>query len=301
MENTNPIISVIINCFNGERFLREAIDSIYAQSNEDWEIIFWDNCSNDKSVEIASSYDSRIKIFTSDQTINLGAARNHALDKANGKYLAFLDCDDIFNSNMFEEQLKLFQNSEFTLGFVYGRCEFFVSDSNIKRKIGFSHEGEILKSGDIFSDLCKNNFIPWPSTLVDREKLINCGGFPDHFKNSEDYWIFLKLSKKYLVGANKLVVSRARGHIGNLAHSQYSLAAREDIEIISEYLPDLSAKIGLKYHGVSLFIAYIKERDYKNALKTIIKYGGWRLLIHRIIRKAISPIFSINLNLTIYD
>ena len=56
-----PKISVIINCYNSEVFLREAIDSVYAQSFKDWEIVLWDNASTDKTSEIAQSYDSRLK------------------------------------------------------------------------------------------------------------------------------------------------------------------------------------------------------------------------------------------------
>ena len=66
-----PLISVIINCFNGEKYLREALDSIFAQTFEDWEIVFIDNCSTDSSVAIASDYGSRIKIFKTKENIAL--------------------------------------------------------------------------------------------------------------------------------------------------------------------------------------------------------------------------------------
>ena len=80
-----------MNCYNGEKYLREAIDSIYAQSYENWEIIFWDNCSTDSSAEIAKSYDEKIKYFTVSSKLELGEARKLATEHARGKYLAFLD------------------------------------------------------------------------------------------------------------------------------------------------------------------------------------------------------------------
>ena len=58
-----PLVSVIMNCYNGEKYLREAIDSIYAQTYTNWEIIFWDNASTDNSAEIAKLSDSRLKYF----------------------------------------------------------------------------------------------------------------------------------------------------------------------------------------------------------------------------------------------
>ena len=58
-----PLISVIMNCYNGEAFLKNAIDSVYAQTYKNWEIIFWDNASTDTSADIALSYDKKINYF----------------------------------------------------------------------------------------------------------------------------------------------------------------------------------------------------------------------------------------------
>ena len=64
MKEFQPLVSVIINCYNGEEFLENAIDSIYAQTYKNWEIIFWDNSSTDQSAKIALSYDKRLLIFS---------------------------------------------------------------------------------------------------------------------------------------------------------------------------------------------------------------------------------------------
>ena len=58
-----PLVSVIMNCYNGEKYLHKAINSVYAQTFENWEIIFWDNASTDSSAEIARSYDGKIRYF----------------------------------------------------------------------------------------------------------------------------------------------------------------------------------------------------------------------------------------------
>ena len=96
MENNKPLVSIIMNCYNGEQYLKEAIDSIYAQTYNNWEVIFIDNCSTDNSAEIAKSYeDERIKYHKVRKNIPLYAARNIAINKCNGEYIGFLDCDDI--------------------------------------------------------------------------------------------------------------------------------------------------------------------------------------------------------------
>ena len=86
MQNSNPLISVIINCYNGEKYLREAIDSVINQTYQNWEIIFWDNQSTDSSKQIVTSYkDNRIHYFCAPTHTSLGEARNLAVEKANGE------------------------------------------------------------------------------------------------------------------------------------------------------------------------------------------------------------------------
>ena len=99
---TEPLVSVIMNCKNSAEYLREAINSVYAQTYKNWEIIFWDNASTDNSAAIAKSYDKRLRYFKSDEPVKLGKARNLAIAEAGGKYLAFLDCDD----KWLQEKLK---------------------------------------------------------------------------------------------------------------------------------------------------------------------------------------------------
>ena len=96
MSKEKPLVSIVMNCYNGERFLKEAIDSIYSQDYDNWEIIFWDNGSSDNSAEIAKSYDEKLKYFKTKETSTLGVARNLAMKQVTGKYVTFLDCDDLY-------------------------------------------------------------------------------------------------------------------------------------------------------------------------------------------------------------
>ena len=127
--NNKPLVSVIMNCLNCEQYLNEAIDSVYAQTYENWEIIFWDNDSCDNSKNIAKSYDSRLKYFSSDETCILGKARTMAVQEARGEYLAFLDCDDIWFKDKLKNQMRFFFEGEENLGLVYGSCLLYTSDA----------------------------------------------------------------------------------------------------------------------------------------------------------------------------
>ena len=80
-----PLVSVIMNCYNGERYLEEAIDSIIDQTYNNWELIFWDNQSTDKSANIFKKYnDKRLKYYYSNKHTLLYEARNFALKKSKG-------------------------------------------------------------------------------------------------------------------------------------------------------------------------------------------------------------------------
>ena len=99
-----PLVSVIMNVRNGAAFLREALDSVLAQSFKDWELIVWDDCSTDDSAQIVSQYrDDRIRYFLSPEDTPLGRARDRAIRQARGEWLAFLDQDDVWLPHKLEK------------------------------------------------------------------------------------------------------------------------------------------------------------------------------------------------------
>ncbi len=98
MKKKLPLVSIIVNCFNGEKFLSQSIKTIFDQTYTNWEIIFWDNKSSDKSREIIKSFkDRRIKYFYSKKYNTLYKSRNLAIKKTKGDYICFLDTDDLWN------------------------------------------------------------------------------------------------------------------------------------------------------------------------------------------------------------
>ena len=105
----SPLVSVIMNCHNGEEYLKESINSLMSQTYKNWELIFWDNKSFDNSKKIVKKFkDKRIKYFKSEKFRNLYHSRNLAIKKAKGKYIGFLDVDDLW------ERTKLKKHSAFS-------------------------------------------------------------------------------------------------------------------------------------------------------------------------------------------
>ena len=94
--NNNPKVTVFMPVYNGEKYLREAIDSILNQTFTDFEFLIINDGSTDSSVEIINSYDdSRIRLIHNEKNLKLVATLNKGLDLARGKYIARMDCDDI--------------------------------------------------------------------------------------------------------------------------------------------------------------------------------------------------------------
>ncbi len=144
-------VSILMNCYNSEAYLKEAIDSVINQTYQDWEIIFWDNQSTDSSAKIAKSYnDKRIKYYYAPQHTSLYQGRNSALTYCGGEYLAFLDCDDLWMDTKLEKQVDIFKNNE-KIVLIHTNTIFFNSDIN-KEKIA---NKKPLSSGYIFEDVVK--------------------------------------------------------------------------------------------------------------------------------------------------
>jgi glycosyltransferase involved in cell wall biosynthesis len=275
-----PLVSVIMNCYNGEKFLREAIDSVYAQTYKNWEIIFWDNASTDASCSIAKSYDKKIKYFYAKQNTVLGKARVLAVNEAKGEFLTFLDCDDLWNRNKLEKQVEIVDDN---VGLVYSRSEVISGNGKILGTIPKKEKSAVF--GEVFGELVKENFIPFLSALVPKDKYYAVGGFSEKYKNSVDYDLFLKLSYSYRVEFIDQILCKYRQHSGNLSLFQKSLGMEENISTVRLFLYDNRAVIGIKHQYSFLFINYIRERKYFKALKILFIKDVFWLVLLRIVAK----------------
>lgn len=114
-----PLVSVIMPTYNAEKYLAESINSVIAQTYDNWELLITDDRSSDNTLAIAKHYvakDSRIKLFIQEQNKGAGAARNNSIENASGKYIAFLDADDLWVPEKLEKQVSfaLANNHAFT-------------------------------------------------------------------------------------------------------------------------------------------------------------------------------------------
>lgn len=124
-----PLVSIITASFNSAEFIGQTIDSILAQTFADWELLITDDCSTDDTVEIIRNYaarDRRIKWFRLETNSGAGAARNHSIREARGRYIAFCDSDDQWKPNKLEEQLFFMRSN----GYAFTYTSYDVVDEN---------------------------------------------------------------------------------------------------------------------------------------------------------------------------
>jgi len=100
-------VSVVMPCFNGEKFVKQAIESVLAQTFKNFEIVFVDDGSTDKSLEIVEGFkNSKIRVVKNPVNLGIGASKTKGILEARGKYLCFLSVDDLYEPNYLEEMLK---------------------------------------------------------------------------------------------------------------------------------------------------------------------------------------------------
>jgi glycosyltransferase involved in cell wall biosynthesis len=184
---SGPLVSIIMNCYNGSEFLRRAIDSIYAQTYNSWEIIFWDNVSTDSSAKIAQGYNNKLKYFLTKKFTNLGEARELAVKQASGEYIAFLDCDDYWYKDKLELQMPLFQDSD--VGLVYSN--YWIKEKE-KKKISSKDD---LPSGYILNALLNSYSIGFLTTIVRRSVVSKKDPFFDiRYDIIHDFDLMIRIS-----------------------------------------------------------------------------------------------------------
>ena len=223
------IFSVIINCKNSEKYINEAVNSVLNQSFEDFEIIIIDNNSIDSTSDIINSLnDLRIKYFNTNIDLNLGDARNFGLNKSVGKFIGFLDSDDLWHNRKLEKSFLQLSNKDTV--FAYSNVNYFNEKENFKL-----YPKNKSFSKNIFNDLLINYNLCISSCIFSRFFLNKMKSFFDpNLEVCEDYDFFLRLSNLGLVNYTDEVLVSYRIHSANLTKTKRLLFFKEKELIINK-------------------------------------------------------------------
>jgi len=196
-----------MNCFNGERYLREAIDSIMNQTYQNWELVFWDNQSTDKSKAIFDSYqDIRLKYYYAPEHTNLGGGRANACKHLVGDYIAILDVDDMWLSSKLEKQLKLFSDPD--VGIVISDTLFF-NETNQRALYG----REFPSEGNVFREMLVDYSISLETVMLRKSVVDRLDyAFDADFSFIADFDLVLRVLNISKLAISKEILAKWRVH-----------------------------------------------------------------------------------------
>lgn len=208
-------VSIVIPTYNVGRFLVDAIDSVLAQTYQDFEIIVVDDGSTDDTATVLAPYRERIRYY---QQANAGpsVARNRGILHAEGSLIAFLDADDVWRPAKLARQVEYMNRhpemvlcyTDFTRSAIPGQTD----ESRLKI---YERKG----SGHVFHNLLFENFIATPAVMVRREALARAGLFDTNLKGMEDLEMWLRLAKAGPFGFIDEVLVDVRRHDTNTTNS----------------------------------------------------------------------------------
>lgn len=217
-------VSVVMNCHNGAKTLDRAIRSVIDQSLSDWEIVFWDNMSNDGSAELARGYgDNRIRLFSSSELTSLYEARNLAISKCRGELVCFLDVDDFWHPQKLEEQVRAFENAS-----ISACATSFTIQNELTGKIEHADLTEEILDGTKSTRSLINNYSIGILTLMVRADEIQNYTFDPRFHIIGDFDFVIRLSteKKILLMSERLATYTIHGANESIRKSDRRIAEK---------------------------------------------------------------------------
>lgn len=186
------LVSIITPSFNCAAFIGETIESILAQTYQNWELLITDDCSSDNSFEIIEEYvakDPRIKLFKLSKNSGAGVARNNSIKEAKGRYIAFCDSDDQWHPEKLELQIDFMANNGYAFSFT--ACDLFYDDGSL-----WGHQSVPKRA--TYLSMLRNCAVP-SSTAVYDTAIVGKMYMPN-IRKRQDWGLWLDIVKKCKYG-----------------------------------------------------------------------------------------------------
>lgn len=190
MQDNNPLVSIVIPVHNGERYIREAIDSCLQQTYSTWEIIVVNDESTDNTLDILKEYGSKIKIISVPKQKGLGNVINIGIKQSDGKYIARLDADDAMYPTRLAKQVEYMESNHNCVA-VGGQIDIMDAGSNIT-----GHREYAVEDKDIKKNMFLFQPFAHPAVLLRKSSVLEVGLYPENTPKVEDVKFFFLLSQR---------------------------------------------------------------------------------------------------------
>ena len=188
---SNDKVSIITPLYNCEKFIGETIQSVLKQTYSNWEMIIVDDCSSDNSIKIVEKInDKRIKLVKLDRNSGAAASRNKGIEIATGRFIAFIDSDDLWKEDKLEKQIKFMTENNYS--FSFSDYELISENSN--------RTGKIKKAPLIldYEQQLRYNHIGCLTVIYDTKSLGKI--YMPLIRKRQDYALWLKILKQNING-----------------------------------------------------------------------------------------------------
>lgn len=226
--NSSPLISIVLPTYNRANLISETIESVINQSYTNWELIVIDDGSTDKTQEVVMAFhDSRIHYYLIEHSGNLGKVRNEGIHKSSGELIAFLDSDDLWNSNKLERQLSLLE--QYTqASFAFSNGDQFGENTTPTPAL------ENFFVGQIFMPfLFEGRFIYYvPSLLFRKDVLSKVPLLNENLRSACDILFFLQLAHQVQGLFTNEALVKIRKHSTNHSREMEHMADEEYLIVL---------------------------------------------------------------------
>lgn len=253
----NDLVSIIMPSYNTERLIADSIESVLNQTYQNWELIIVDDCSTDNTDMVVASFtDSRIKYLKNEKNSGAAVSRNRALREAKGKWIAFLDSDDLWASEKLEKQIKFMEENDYH--FSYTNYEKIDEELN-KLNIFVSGPKEVTEK-----DMYRYCWVGCLTVMYDAEQ-VGLIQIKDIKKNN-DYAMWLQVSKKancYLLSEN---LAKYRIRKKSISHDKLSKKLKSHYDLF-HYCDEKPAIVAFWYACWNMWYGVLKKKRYEKEIK----------------------------------
>jgi len=287
----NPLVSILCLCYNQEKFIRESLESIKAQTYKNFEIIICDDFSQDQSVEVIESWISEntdLKIQFVEHNHNQGITKtlNELLKLSQGKYIQVLALDDTLLKDKLERHVTMLENSSDEYALVFSDAHLMNHESKVYQNkfIARHHSYLSLESQNFYEMLLSKNFIPAMSVLMKRKNIIAENGW-DESLPFEDYDMWLRLSKNYSFLFDEVITCSYRLHDNNSHRKKNVINYSAFFNIFIKHTQNERVRDILFVHLESIY----REKSLTNEHKIFYSYYPIKSFSERFIKNNYNP------------
>lgn len=272
------LVSVIIPCYNAEKYIEDCLQSVLNQSYKNIEVLLIDDASEDKTLEIVSKInDSRLKILQNTTNKGIVYALNEGVSQAKGTYIARLDSDDLMQPDRITKQVSfLRENQEYAM---VGTNHILIDEKgNMFQHVPYPETNEEIRVFKYFL-----NPISHPTTMF-RASIFKEFQYDNEYLHCEDYSLWFKIAEKYKIINLSDYDTLYRVHKNNLSSKNYKQQEENTFSLILDELEKLGLELSkeeIKIHGA---IFTKKGKQYFNSPEKIVSLKKWIYKILKVLK-----------------